>query len=99
VARDDLTGQRTDQAEPPVVVVSRAGEVREDPFGVRRIEAGRDRERAAATVAGIEGVEIELMDLLNPASIDALAELPPPRQSNPRSRAGSQRVENRPLII
>jgi NAD(P)-dependent dehydrogenase (short-subunit alcohol dehydrogenase family) len=42
--------------------------------GARVIVPARDVALATTQLAGIEGVEIELMDLLNPASVDAFAE-------------------------
>jgi NAD(P)-dependent dehydrogenase (short-subunit alcohol dehydrogenase family) len=42
--------------------------------GARVIVPARDVSRATAQIAGVEGVEIELMDLLDPASVDAFAE-------------------------
>lgn len=42
--------------------------------GARVIVPTRDREKAVFALAGIDGVEIEAMDLIDPASIDAFAE-------------------------
>ncbi|WP_145018536.1 oxidoreductase [Paenibacillus sp. Y412MC10] len=42
--------------------------------GAKVIVPTRDRNKAAAALGGIDGIEIEMMDLLNPASIDAFAE-------------------------
>ncbi|HEV8389740.1 MAG TPA: oxidoreductase [Dongiaceae bacterium] len=42
--------------------------------GARVIVPARDRGRAAAALAGVDGVEIEAMDLLDPSSIDAFAQ-------------------------
>ena len=41
--------------------------------GAKVIVPARDPGKAAAALAGLEGVEIEAMDLLDPASIDAFA--------------------------
>ncbi len=42
--------------------------------GARVIVPARDHDKAATALEGLDGVEIEAMDLLNPASIDAFAE-------------------------
>src|SRR6266481_3780055 len=42
--------------------------------GARVIVPARDHDKAATALEGMDGVEIEAMDLLNPASIDAFAE-------------------------
>src|SRR5258708_18638855 len=42
--------------------------------GARVSVAGRDHDKAATALEGLDGVEIEAMDLLDPASIDAFAE-------------------------
>lgn len=42
--------------------------------GAKVIVPTRDRNKAAAALADIDGIEIEMMDLLDPASIDAFAE-------------------------
>lgn len=42
--------------------------------GATVIVPARDRTRAAAALEGIDGVELEAMDLIDPASIDAFAE-------------------------
>ncbi|MBW7458757.1 SDR family NAD(P)-dependent oxidoreductase, partial [Paenibacillus sepulcri] len=42
--------------------------------GAKVIVPTRDRNKAAAALADIDGIEIEVMDLLDPASIDAFAE-------------------------
>src|SRR5216683_2434963 len=41
--------------------------------GARVIVPARDHHKAATALEGLDGVEIEAMDLLDPASIDALA--------------------------
>lgn len=42
--------------------------------GARVIVPARDHDRAATALAGLDGVEIEAMDLIDPVSIDAFAE-------------------------
>jgi NAD(P)-dependent dehydrogenase (short-subunit alcohol dehydrogenase family) len=42
--------------------------------GATVVVPARDRSRAATALAGIDGVELEAMDLIDPASIDAFAE-------------------------
>ena len=42
--------------------------------GAKIIVPARDHDKAANALAGLDGVEIEVMDLLDPASIDAFAE-------------------------
>src|SRR6218665_1602805 len=42
--------------------------------GATVIVAARDVEKARKNLAGIANVELEIMDLMNPASIDAFAE-------------------------
>jgi NAD(P)-dependent dehydrogenase (short-subunit alcohol dehydrogenase family) len=42
--------------------------------GARVVVPARDHDKAAAALAGLDGVEIEAMDLLDPATIDAFAE-------------------------
>jgi NAD(P)-dependent dehydrogenase (short-subunit alcohol dehydrogenase family) len=42
--------------------------------GARVIVPARDLDKAKATLNGIDGVELETMDLLDPASVDAFAE-------------------------
>jgi NAD(P)-dependent dehydrogenase (short-subunit alcohol dehydrogenase family) len=42
--------------------------------GARVIVPARDHDKAATALEGLDGVEIEAMDLLDPASIDAFAE-------------------------
>jgi NAD(P)-dependent dehydrogenase (short-subunit alcohol dehydrogenase family) len=42
--------------------------------GARVIVPARDHDKAATALEGLDGVEIETMDLLDPASIDAFAE-------------------------
>jgi NAD(P)-dependent dehydrogenase (short-subunit alcohol dehydrogenase family) len=42
--------------------------------GAKVIVPARDRDKAATALKGVDGVEIEAMDLLDPASIDAFAE-------------------------
>ena len=42
--------------------------------GARVIVPARDHDKAATALEGIDGVEIEAMDLIDPASIDAFAE-------------------------
>ncbi|HTK07113.1 MAG TPA: SDR family NAD(P)-dependent oxidoreductase [Ktedonobacteraceae bacterium] len=42
--------------------------------GARVIVPARDHDKAASALEGIDGVEIEAMDLIDPASIDAFAE-------------------------
>jgi len=41
--------------------------------GARVIVPARDHDKAATALEGIDGVEIEAMDLIDPASIDAFA--------------------------
>ena len=42
--------------------------------GAKVVVPARDRDKAATALAGLDGIEIEAMDLLDPASIDAFAE-------------------------
>jgi NAD(P)-dependent dehydrogenase (short-subunit alcohol dehydrogenase family) len=42
--------------------------------GAKVIVPARDHDKAATALKGLHGVEIETMDLLDPASIDAFAE-------------------------